>query len=142
MTTDPTRAPATWWSDRWAWRGALGAAPLGALVAILHALLVQRAPFDEALVAYLIGAMVAAGIGCVVLGPLGGTVATHRFRREQRLSALVDDDVYPDEVHPGEVHGAEQRSAAEIPEPTRHQDGVAASAAESAAASERVHSAA
>lgn len=61
-----------WWSDRWAWRGALAAAPLGALAAILHALLVLRTGWAEALVLYLIGALVAAGIGCLLGGPLGG----------------------------------------------------------------------
>jgi hypothetical protein len=70
-----------WWSDRWAWRGALAAAPLGALAAILHALLVLRTGWEEALVLYAIGAMVAAGIGCLLGGPLGGAVQSLRDSR-------------------------------------------------------------
>lgn len=72
---------ATWWSDRWAWRGALVAAPAGALAAILHALLVQRLGVEESLVAYAAGAMAAAGIGCLVGGALGGANAAVRKRR-------------------------------------------------------------
>lgn len=74
-------ATATWWSDRWAWRGALAAAPAGALAAILHALLVQRTGVEEALVAYAVGAMAAAGIGCLIGGVLGGANAAVRKRR-------------------------------------------------------------
>lgn len=75
-----------WWSDKWAWRGAFGAAPVGALGAILYALLVQRVGWSEALTAYGIGALVAAGIGCLLLGPLGAAGQALRGR-------LVGDEV-------------------------------------------------
>jgi hypothetical protein len=71
------------WSDRWAWRGALAAAPLGALAAILHALLVLRTGWAEALVLYVIGALTAAGIGCLLGGPLGGAAEARRRRSAQ-----------------------------------------------------------
>jgi hypothetical protein len=117
------RAPATWWNDRWAWRGALAAGPAGALAAILHALAVERAPLEQALVAYLVGAMVAAGLGCLLLGPLGGSVATYRHRRGARYPDLAGD-VYPDEPAPPEdVYPVEQAPfhdrtpVRELPEP-------------------------
>lgn len=91
-TADPA-APNRWWSDKWAWRGAIAAAPLGALVAILYALAVLRLAPAEALLAYLLGAAVASGIGCVLAGPLGASIETLRYRR----GLLQDDDVYPDE---------------------------------------------
>jgi hypothetical protein len=64
-----------WWSDRWAWRGALAAAPAGALIAILYALLVLRLPPADALLAYGLGALVASGIGCLLAGTLGAAGA-------------------------------------------------------------------
>jgi hypothetical protein len=72
-----------WWNDRWAWRGAFAFAPLGALAAILHALVVLRVGFGEALTAYGVGALVAAGIGCLLGGPLGaaGCALRERLRR-------------------------------------------------------------
>lgn len=82
----------TWWDDRWAWRGALVAAPAGALAAILHALLVLRASFGEALVLYVVGALVASGIGCLVAGPLGGTACAVRQWRASRRAP----EPYPD----------------------------------------------
>jgi hypothetical protein len=71
---------APWWSDRWAWRGALAAAPLGALAAILHALVERPTDWVAALLAYLVGAMVAAGIGCLLGGPLGAAGVALRQR--------------------------------------------------------------
>lgn len=76
-------AAANWWSDRWAWRGALAAAPAGALAAILHALIMQRLGVEESLVAYAVGAMAAAGIGCLIGGALGGAHAAVRARRSR-----------------------------------------------------------
>lgn len=70
-----------WWSDTWAWRGAIAAAPLGALVAILHALVVLRAAPAEALVAYVVGGLTAAGVGCLLAGPLGAAGLALRDRR-------------------------------------------------------------
>jgi hypothetical protein len=99
MTRTHEPAPrARWWSDRWAWRAAIAAAPAGALVAIVHALLVLRASVSEALVAYVVGAMLASGIACVLAGPLGGAVTAARLRRRRTTAtAFADADVYPDE---------------------------------------------
>jgi ABC-type uncharacterized transport system permease subunit len=82
-TTDPScrHAGTSWWNDRWAWRGALAAAPLGALLAILHALVVLRTGVEQALGAYVVGALVAAGIGCLLGGPLGAVGTGLRHRR-------------------------------------------------------------
>lgn len=72
------------WDDRTAWRGAIAAAPVGALAAILHALLVLRLPPVDALVHYLIGAMVASGIGCLLAGILGGALNARRTGASSR----------------------------------------------------------
>ena len=79
--TCPHRTAPSWWNDRWAWRGALAAAPLGALVAILHALTVLRVGVEAALVAYVVGAMAAAGIGCLLAGALGAAWTGLKHRR-------------------------------------------------------------
>jgi len=96
MTASPSTssppAPCPWWSDRWAWRGALAAGPLGALVAILYALIVLRMSPTESLLAYLLGAAVASGIGCLLLGPLGASVETIRHRRRTRVAAARPGD--------------------------------------------------
>lgn len=91
--TEGPAAPNRWWSDKWAWRGAIAAAPLGALLAIVYALVVLRLAPTEALLAYLLGAAVASGIGCVLAGPLGAAVETLRYQR----GWSEDDDAYPDE---------------------------------------------
>ncbi|HWH27700.1 MAG TPA: hypothetical protein VNU26_01855 [Mycobacteriales bacterium] len=81
----------TWWDDRWAWRGALAAAPFGALAVVLHALLVLRTSFGEALVLYAVGALAASGVGCLVAGPLGGTAcAVRRWRASRRPEPYPD----------------------------------------------------
>lgn len=69
------------WDDRCAWRGALALAPVGALLAILYALLLLRMTPVESLWAYLLGAAVASGIGCVLGGTLGGVATAVRHRR-------------------------------------------------------------
>lgn len=81
--TDPTcrHSGPSWWSDRWAWRGALAAAPIGALLAILHALVAERGGVEQALVAYVVGALAAAGIGCLLGGALGAVGTGLRHRR-------------------------------------------------------------
>ncbi|MFP5220217.1 MAG: hypothetical protein ACLGIG_10885 [Actinomycetes bacterium] len=113
----------TWWDDRWAWRGALAAAPLGALAAILHALLVERTSFGEALVLYAVGALVASGIGCLVAGPLGGTAnAVRRWRAVRR------PDPYPD-LEPAET----QAQPADVGEQLTLDDAVRARHARSSA---------
>lgn len=92
-----------WWSDRWAWRGTLAAAPLGALGAIVYSLVVLRLPPVPALLAYGLGAALAAGVGCLLAGPLGGAAVALRRRREERrsdredASVVLDLDPYPDE---------------------------------------------
>jgi hypothetical protein len=107
----------TWWSDRWAWRGAFALAPLGALGAILHALLVERASVGDALLAYALGAMVAAGIGCVLGGPLGAFCVAFRARFRPADEA--------DEAAPAEPAAAlpddEAREAQPTPAPGRGQ---------------------
>lgn len=106
--------PASWWSDRWAWRGAVAAAPFGALLLIVHALLVLRAPFDQALLAYGVGALLAAGLGFLLMGPLGGAIEASR-RRRPPVDDLPDpadetghevDDV--DELGRASADGAQQ----------------------------------
>jgi hypothetical protein len=92
QSTSGRPAPCTWWSDRWAWRGALGAAPLGALVAILYALVVLRTSPTDALMAYALGAAMAGGVGCLLLGPLGASIETVRHRRRQRAAAADPAD--------------------------------------------------
>jgi ABC-type uncharacterized transport system permease subunit len=77
-----------WWSDTWAWRGALAAAPLGALAAILHALVVLRAGWSESLTAYGVGALLAAGVGCLLGGPLGA--AGRGLRRHLGTVSVVE----------------------------------------------------
>lgn len=92
-----------WWSDRWAWRGTLAAAPLGALAAIVYSLVVLRLPPVTALLAYGLGAALAAGIGCLLAGPLGGTAVALRRRHRQRrgeaedASVVLDLDPYPED---------------------------------------------
>ncbi|HVM29133.1 MAG TPA: hypothetical protein VM433_15855 [Mycobacteriales bacterium] len=107
MDTDARVPSPTWWSDRWAWRGALAAAPLGALGAILYALATVGFEPGSALLAYLLGAAVAAGIGCLLGGPVGVVVDGVRSRRAGRSRAtrasaeagveLPDGGVYPSE---------------------------------------------
>lgn len=88
----------SWWNDRWAWRGTFAAAPLGALAAILHALVVLRVGFGDALVAYGVGALAAAGIGCLLGGPLGaaGCALRERLRRHDPADevAAVEEAAY------------------------------------------------
>ena len=103
-STSGPSAPCTWWSDRWAWRGALGAAPFGALAAILYALIVLRTPPVEALMAYALGAALASGVGCLLLGSLGGSVETIRHRLRTRADAADDDAHEP--AHAVRAHGA------------------------------------
>lgn len=103
-------APCTWWSDRWAWRGALGAAPLGALAAILYALIVLRMAPTEALLAYLLGAALASGVGCLLLGSLGASVETVRHRLRTRSDAA--DDTAHEPAHAAPVG---QTDAADAP---------------------------
>lgn len=91
--------PCTWWSDRWAWRGALGAAPLGALAAILYALIVLRMEATDALLAYLLGAALASGVGCLLLGSLGGSVETIRHRLRTRDSGYDGEAAGDDTDH-------------------------------------------
>lgn len=84
-----------WWNDRWAWRGALACAPLGALFAILYALAVLRLGVVDALWAYLLGAAVASGIGCLLGGLLGGAANGWRHRRCDDADAAAADDAEP-----------------------------------------------
>lgn len=84
------------WNDRWAWRGALAFAPLGALLAILYALLVLRLTPVDSLWAYLLGAAVASGIGCLLGGTLGGVANGARHRRCSREQAAAADAGYVD----------------------------------------------
>ena len=96
MLADALRPPPSrWWDDRWAWRGAFAAAPFGALAAILVALGVFRASYGDALLAYLLGAAVAAGVGCLLGGPLGGALHARRSRPARQ------PDPYPDEPAAG-----------------------------------------
>ena len=104
-TTGP--APCTWWSDRWAWRGAIGAAPFGALTAILYALIVLRLAPTAALLAFLLGAALAGGIACLLAGSLGASVETVRYRlrvaaeeRDDEIHGDDEDDVDDDVRHP------------------------------------------
>lgn len=90
-----------WWSDRWAWRGAIASAPAGALAAILHALAVVRAGWADALLAYGLGAMVAAGIGCLLGGPLGAAgqaLRDSRNRRSRPPAATPGDELAAEEA--------------------------------------------
>ena len=101
-----------WWSDRWAWRGALVAGPLAALGTILYALLVVRASPVDALVAYAIGGAVGAGIGCLLAGPLGGAVTGFRSSRARAAGPSGDDEILPDDdVYPSadSTQGAAKR---------------------------------
>jgi hypothetical protein len=84
-----------WWSDRWAWRGAVAAAPLGALAALLFALVELRAAVSVVLLSYALGAAVAAGAGCLLGGPIGAAVEASR--RDRRRDGGVD--VVLDLVH-------------------------------------------
>lgn len=107
-----------WWDDRWAWRGALAAAPFGALAAVLHALLVLRTSFGEALVLYAIGALVAAGVGCLLAGPLGGTACAVRQWRAARLAAPYPD-LEPAAADDGATAGGRQLTLDDAADP-RH----------------------
>jgi hypothetical protein len=122
--------PARWWDDRWAWRGAIAAAPLGALAGILNALLVERTGFAEALFAYGLWAAVAAGIGCLLLGPLGGTANAVRMRRAERAGrhdadleadpeADLEHDLEHDPEHDAVQLTLEDASVIDLPEPRR-----------------------
>ena len=107
QSTSGQPAPCTWWSDRWAWRGALGAAPMGALVAILYALVVLRTSPTDALMAYALGAGLAGGVGCLLLGPLGASIETVRHGRRLRAAPADPADglalVEPTEADDGPV---------------------------------------
>lgn len=107
MTEDlstPHRPASRWWNDRWAWRGALAAGPLGALAAILHALIVLRAGPPEALIAYAVGGLVAAGIGALLAGPLGA--AGTAFRHRHCTPAPAAEAEVTDEAEHRPAHGS------------------------------------
>lgn len=86
------------WNDRWAWRGALSFAPLGALAAILYALLVLRLTPVGSLWAYLLGAAVASGIGCLLGGTLGGFANGVRHHGCGKERAAAADPGYVDDA--------------------------------------------
>jgi hypothetical protein len=72
--------------------------PFGALAAILHALLVLRAGYGDALLAYALGALVAAGIGCLLGGSLGAFCVGARQSLARR--GLDGDDEAPVDPYP------------------------------------------
>ena len=76
-----------WWSERWAVRGGLVAAPLGALAAIVVALVVLRYGPVPALLAYLLGGLVSGAVG-YLLGGLVGSRSTQRPRSDGLAGVL------------------------------------------------------
>ena len=111
----PAVSSPRWWSDRWAWRGALIGAPLGALAALLQALVALGFAPVPVLIAYAIGAVAGSGVGCLLGGPLGAVADGWRQRHATASDEPADDaasdelaEPYPDDVA---VHAEGARAA-------------------------------
>ncbi len=84
----PRARAAHTWNRKWAARGALSMAPLGALTALVLALIVFRQP-TPALIAYAAGGAGSAVVGLVLGGAFGALAGSTRSngRRQQRGQA-------------------------------------------------------